>query len=118
MKVPSPRPRKTAASPKGGGVVGIDQPDPSTPPPLGLAAVFLGRGDGTFVSGAVYPVGYFPRPIKILDLNGDLLPDLVVVDEGSSRRDWNLPGGVSVLLAHGDGTFSSSPVIPVGEQPS
>ncbi len=99
-------------------VVGIDQPDPSTPPPLGLAAVFLGRGDGTFVSGAVYPVGYFPRPIKILDLNGDLLPDLVVVDEGSSQRDWNLPGGISVLLAHGDGTFSSSPVIPVGEQPS
>ena len=47
---------------------------------------------GTFHAGMSYPTGENSQAIAIDDLNGDLLPDLVVADNGSGG------GSVSILL--------------------
>lgn len=69
------------------------------------AAVMLGRGDGTFAAPTMLEVGKFPDAIAIADLNGDGLSDLVVSNE--------YDGTTSVLLATGDGLFSTQQRYPV-----
>ena len=67
----------------------------------GIVNVLLGNGDGTFeVPVDVYnTVNYSAYSIAIGDVNGDGKPDLFV-----GLYD---PGGVTVLLGNGDGTFQS-----------
>jgi len=49
----------------------------------GSVGVLLGNGDGTFQTPTVSNSGgYSPQAIAIADLNGDLLPDVVVVNLG------------------------------------
>jgi hypothetical protein len=74
-------------------------------------SVLLGNGDGTFQAPRQFAVGAFRTPnpatngrfptfrrdVAIADLNGDLIPDVVVTNYDS--------GDVSVLLGRGDGTF-------------
>jgi len=60
-------------------------------------AIFLGRGDGTFVAGPVYTTVSLPYDITVADFNGDGRLDLAVANNGTNT--------VAVLLGNGDGTF-------------
>ncbi len=71
----------------------------------------------TFVAGTMgfststnFPAGNAPVGVVAADFNGDGKADLAVADSGSvSSGD---PGGVSILLGNGDGTFSSAVSFP------
>jgi len=63
-----------------------------------------------------YPVGTNPRTVAVGDFNGDGKPDLAVIDVGDSTK--NDPGGVSILLGNGDGTFKPAINFAVGNNPS
>ena len=65
--------------------------------------VLLNNGDGTFAPFVSYLAGERPQFVSIADLDGDGAIDLVVANQGS----FGIPGGVSVLLGNGDGTFAS-----------
>jgi hypothetical protein len=75
----------------------------------GAVSIFLGNGDGTFKTGASYPVGMGVRGLALADLNGDGKADLVSVNANSDT--------LSVLLGNGDGTFSATPDIAIGFAP-
>ncbi len=67
--------------------------------------ILLGNGDGTFRTGASYPVGPQPMSVVAADLNKDHKTDLVVTEfEGI---------GVAVFLGNGDGTFQPAVEYPV-----
>jgi hypothetical protein len=76
----------------------------------GGVGVLLGNGDGTFQSAVVYAAGYGANAVAVGDLNGDAHPDLVVasVCVSSNTCGSSSYGGVSVLLANGDGTFRTA----------
>jgi len=77
----------------------------------GAVAVLLGKGDGTFQAPVAYSTGAggVGESVAIADLNGDGYADLVVASEcltpGCSHGAS--PGGVSVFLGNGDGTFQT-----------
>jgi hypothetical protein len=78
----------------------------------GVVSVLLGNGDGTFQAPVTYSTGTGGfESVAIADLNGDGYPDLVVASEclsdGCSSHGAT-PGGVSVLMGNGDGTFQSA----------
>jgi len=60
-------------------------------------AIFLGKGDGSFVAGPVYTSVSQPYGITIADFNGDGYLDLAVANNGSNT--------VGVMFGNGDGTF-------------
>ena len=68
-------------------------------------SVFIGNGNGTFQPQVTYGTGLAtatnPSAITVGDFNGDGVPDLAVAMMGGAP--W--PGGVTVLLGVGDGTF-------------
>jgi hypothetical protein len=75
----------------------------------GLAAVYLGNGDGTFQAPQTYiSGGYYAGSVAVADVNGDGNPDVLVAN-GCSMTDEAcdvLTGGsIGVLLGNGDGTF-------------
>jgi hypothetical protein len=65
---------------------------------------------GTFLAPVIFPAGAQPQSVKIADVNGDLLPDLVVANFGPGN-DGKGTAGVSVLLQ--DGTLPGSFLPPV-----
>src|SRR6266852_3534062 len=74
----------------------------------GGVSVLLGNGDGTFQPAVMYATGApFAASIAVGDVNGDGVPDLVVGDVWQTFHQSGgfFPGGVSVLLGNGDGTF-------------
>jgi hypothetical protein len=75
-------------------------------------SVLLGNGDGTFQPAKLYAMegnlsGNSPNLVEA-DFRGDGKLDLAVIDEGNLWRGGTDPGGVSVLLGNGDGTFQSA----------
>jgi hypothetical protein len=67
--------------------------------------ILLGRGDGTFVLNATYPLG---ESVSVADLNGDGKPDLAITALAPRAV------GVAILLGNGDGTFQSAVQYGVG----
>ncbi|MBA3916659.1 MAG: VCBS repeat-containing protein, partial [Acidobacteriales bacterium] len=63
----------------------------------GFLRIYLGAGDGTFVTGDAYAFAGLVSAVNTDDLNGDGVPDLITSA---------YIGGVSVLLGLGDGTFA------------
>ncbi len=75
-------------------------------------SVLLGNGDGSFQPPQDYTVGAGPSFLALGDLNGDGIPDLVVVNTPRLMSST-----VSVLLGNGDGSFQSPQTIDAGPQP-
>ncbi|MGH9702725.1 MAG: FG-GAP repeat domain-containing protein, partial [Candidatus Acidiferrales bacterium] len=61
----------------------------------GTAGILPGNGDGTFGAMVEFPANEAPTDIVSADFNGDGILDLVLSG----------PGGISLLLGNGDGTF-------------
>jgi hypothetical protein len=74
----------------------------------GAVAIFFQNpaSPGTFLAPVSFPAGAQPQAVRILDVNGDGLPDLVVANRGRGS-DGTGSAGVSVLLqdATHPGTF-------------
>jgi hypothetical protein len=71
----------------------------------GTVSLLLGNGDGTFRGiPRAFEVCDFPNSVAVGDFNGDGLLDVAVACQGRIRPPVR-PGGVSVLLGNGDGTF-------------
>ena len=70
--------------------------------------ILLGNGDGTFQTGATYPL-FGSGDIVAADFNGDGILDLAEVS-GTSVTNTQ----VSVLLGNGDGTFQTPTSIAAG----
>jgi hypothetical protein len=65
---------------------------------------------GTFAAGVSFPAGAQPQAVRIADVNGDGLPDLIVANRGPGTDGTGTPG-VSVLLQ--DATHPGSFLAPV-----
>ena len=74
--------------------------------------IYMGNGDGTFQTKAVYPVQALgiPTSIAVGDFNRDGKLDLAAVSPNGSNS-------VSILLGNGDGTFQTAQQYPTGAQP-
>jgi hypothetical protein len=75
--------------------------------------LFLGTGDGTFQSSIAInnaPGGTSLTGLIAADVNGDGIPDVVVVNN-------TVGGRLSVMLGNGDGTFANPVNYAVGDYP-
>ncbi len=70
-------------------------------------SVWLGNGDGTFQPAVDYAT-LFPVWVTAADLNGDGKLDLVAANFGTAHS----PGGASVFLGNGNGTFQAGVFYP------
>jgi hypothetical protein len=81
----------------------------------GTVSILLGNGDGTFQAAVNYKAGSGCAQVVVEDLNGDGMPDLVVVNSGDANG--NVTGSLSVLLGNGDGTFQTARTFSAGQAP-
>ena len=86
-------------------------PDLATPNFLdGSVSVLLGHGDGSFQAARNTAInGAFS--VAVGDFNGDGIQDLAV---GTLAEDFLSPGGLSILLGNGDGTFQAPSLVLEG----
>ncbi len=78
----------------------------------GHVTVFIqnAASPGSFLAAATFPAGAQPQAVRIADVNGDGLPDLVVANRGPGGDGTGMPG-VSILLQ--DPTHPGSFLAPV-----
>ena len=86
-----------------------DYGDPNTHAGAGVS-ILLGNGDGTFQAARKFDAGAGAFSIAIADFNGDGKLDLAVansftVSDLGGGIFQSSPGGVSILIGNGDGTF-------------
>ncbi len=106
----------SAASLRGNGIMDLVETgltDPVTSAPA--TAVLLGNGDGTFKPAVYYDVADTsgtPGGFVIDDVNGDGIPDIVVLKSTSITNTGvaTYTGTVTTLIGKGDGTFTVGPV--------
>jgi len=81
----------------------------------GVVTVFVETSTNpvTFAAPVTYPAGAQPQAVRIADVNGDGLPDLVVANLGPGSDGTGM-SGVSVLLQ--DATHPGTFLAPVGYQ--
>ena len=99
---------------------GDSAPDLAIADAVGNAVrVLLGSGDGDFQTPVSYPAGDRPTSVAVADLDGDAVLDLVTAAQGEdpSSSGPGTPGGVSVLLGNGDGSFEATGSYPAGTRP-
>jgi hypothetical protein len=68
-------------------------------------SVFLANGDGTFQPPAIYLAGDGVVGVRIADLRGNGIADIITANDGVSIGSGDRTNTVSVLLGNGDGTF-------------
>ncbi|MGO4884948.1 MAG: FG-GAP-like repeat-containing protein [Bryobacteraceae bacterium] len=86
----------------------------------GELSILIGNGDGTFKAASNIAAGVQPGFVVLADVNGDHKLDMVVVNLGltagfSAPPD---PGGVTIMLGNGDGTFQKAVNYAVGINPT
>jgi hypothetical protein len=81
----------------------------------GTVSVLLGNGDGSFQNPVSYSAGNYAYGLAVGDFTGHGNRDLVVVDNGHVLP--YRPGGLSVLLSNGDGTFKPPVFYSTGQYP-
>jgi autotransporter-associated beta strand protein len=81
-------------------------------------SVLLGNGNGTFASAVNFSAGVRPVSVAVADVNGDGRPDLFVANDTSLQTFPYSPGGVSVLLGNGNGTFTPAQLFAAGAYPN
>jgi len=70
--------------------------------------VFLSTGGGSFASPVTYSESAAnPAAVKMADVNGDGMLDIVIADGIPAPDDLNPTPSVSTLLGNGDGTFQA-----------
>jgi len=74
-----------------------------------------GSASVSFRTPVNYNVGSNPTVVATGDFNGDGKPDLAIVNAGDPNA--NDPGGISILLGNGDGTFQSAINFDAGNNP-
>jgi hypothetical protein len=74
-----------------------------------VLTVLLGKGNGSFETGAHYSVGSIPSFIVTSDVNNDNIPDLVTANPSGNS--------ISVSLGNGDGSFKPSLDYTAGSYP-
>jgi hypothetical protein len=89
--------------------------------PSSDVGILFNNGNGTFQAPVLVPVFQAARSVTVGDFNGDGIADLAVADGYGANDilDPNYPAGVTILLGHGDGTFTTagqynSPATPGG----
>lgn len=78
-------------------------------------SILIGNGDGTFQPPVNYSVGLDPVCLVMVDLNGDHYQDLAIAFHGDAQS--HQPGGVSLLVGNGDGTFKAVPGFASSDYP-
>ena len=84
----------------------------------GAIQILLGKGDGTFSTGALINISGEQRPIVVADLNHDGNIDLIVSSSQVSCQSGpptvcHGNAGITVFLGNGDGTFQGGQSIPI-----
>jgi hypothetical protein len=77
---------------------------------LGTASLSNASSSFGLVNVSNPTTGPFPRAIAVADFNGDGIPDLAIVNEGSDSGGSTL----TILLGNGDGTFTTGASTAVG----
>jgi hypothetical protein len=72
----------------------------------GTVFVLLNQGAGAFIPNRIHAVGTYPYSMTSGDFNGDGAVDLATADNGCAYCGEPVPGGISVLLSIGDGSFA------------
>lgn len=87
-------------------VAAIGLAEQELPESAGRLMMRMGQPDGSFGPSATYEVGLSPRALASADLNGDTLPDLVLLTQ---PRSLTSPTSVRILLSQRGGLSTLPP---------